>query len=111
MLSVSVTPSGIVVRNEGETVRLTATASGISELNLFGYQWRKRGLSDEVLGVNAVLVISDLSISDEGDYYCNVTNEWGRSVLSNATILFVEGMHHSVMLCNKPKSCKIKQTV
>ena len=109
MLSVSVTPSGTVVHNEGETVRLTATASGINETNSFKYQWRKRGNgspSDVTVGVNnPVLVISGLSTSDEGDYYCNVTNEWGRSVLSNATILFVEGMNHpdirSSMLYNK----------
>ena len=100
MLSISVTPSGTVVRNEGETVRLTATASGISETNVFEYQWRKRGLTDEVLDSNPMLVISDLSTSDEGDYYCNVTNEWGRSIRSNATILIVEGMNHPIMLCS-----------
>ena len=98
MLSVSVTPSGTVVSIEGDTIHLNATASGISETNDFEYQWRKRGLADKVLSFDPVLVISDLSVSDEGDYYCNVTNEWGRSVQSNATVLFVEGMYHPVML-------------
>ena len=92
MLSVSVTPSGTVVSSEGETIHLNATASGISETNNFVYQWWKRGLADKVLRSDPVLVISDLSLSDEGDYYCNVTNEWGRTVQSNATILFVDGM-------------------
>ena len=58
------------------------------------YQWRKRDgdLPDKVSGVNReVLTIPNVAESDEGQYYCIVTNEWGRSVESNDGSLTVEG--------------------
>ena len=46
-------------------------------------------------GVNgAVLTIPDLLKSDGGQYYCTVTNEWGRSKQSNDVTLIVEGTLH-----------------
>ena len=43
-------------------------------------------------GVNGtVLAIPNVLESDEGQYYCIVTNEWGRSVKSNDVTLIVEG--------------------
>ena len=101
MLTISVVPSGIVMPIEGETLHLTAIASGINKTNVFEYQWRKRGsdnLPDKIISVNEdMLVIPNLSISDEGDYYCNVTNEWGRSVISNATIIYIKGINYHVV--------------
>ena len=58
------------------------------------YQWRKRDgdLPDKVLGVNRkVLTNPNVIESDEGEYYCIVSNEWGRSVESNDGSLTVEG--------------------
>ena len=64
-------------------------------MNNFMYQWRKRGsdsLPNKVSGVNeATLIIPNIIVSDEGQYYCIVTNEWGRSVESDDVILTVEG--------------------
>ena len=71
-----------------------ATASGIN-MNEFMYQWKKRGsdsLPDKVSGVDGTtLVVPNLIKSDGGQYYCIVTNEWGRSVESNDVVLTVEG--------------------
>ena len=62
----------------------------------FIYQWKKRGsdfLPTKVLGVDDTLfTIPNLSISDEGDYYCTVTNEWNRIVESDDVTLIVTGM-------------------
>ena len=72
----------------------TAIATGINKKN-FTYQWKKKGngnLLNKVSGVNgAVLEILNSLKSDEGQYYCNVTNEWGRSVKSNDANLTVIG--------------------
>ena len=59
------------------------------------YQWRKRGgdLPDKVSGVNReILTIPNVIESDEGQYYCIVSNEWGRSVESNDATLIVQGV-------------------
>ena len=99
-LNVIVMPSGMVTLYDRETAHFNATASGLGEENLFVYQWKKRGnsgLPDEVLASNKiVLVISNLSKPDEGDYYCTVTNEWNRTVESNVINLHVKGKNHAL---------------
>ena len=46
-----------------------------------------------MLGFNGtVLTIPNVLESDEGQYYCNVTNEWGRSLESNNGNLTFSGM-------------------
>ena len=82
---------------KGKTAMITAIAGGISTSeNKLIYQWRKRNsntLPGKVSGVNeSILTIPDVLESDEGLYYCIVTNEWGRSVESNDTSLTVFGM-------------------
>ena len=49
-------------------------------------------------GVNgAVLTIPNLVQSDEGEYYCIVTNEWGNSESTGDVNLSIQGMHcHSI---------------
>ena len=93
LLNISVTLNS---SDEGRTAQFIATASGVSEAN-FVYQWRKRDnerLPNKVSGVNkAALIIPDLSMSDNGDYYCIVTNEWSRSVESNYVTLIINGMY------------------
>ncbi|XP_065918194.1 contactin-3-like isoform X2 [Dysidea avara] len=90
-LSISVTPTNPVIGERG-TAQFTATASGVNMRN-FMYQWRKRGsssLPNKVSGVNGtVLTIPNLVVSDEGVYYCTVTDEWGRSMESNSITLTV----------------------
>ena len=64
-------------------------------MNNFTYQWRKRdndSLPDKASGVNGTeLTIPNAMKSDEGQYYCIVTNEWGRSAESSNIMLTVEG--------------------
>ena len=75
----------------------TAMASGVNTSNSnFVYQWRKRdsnSLPDKVLGVNgSVLTIPNVTESDNGLYFCVVTNEWHRSLESANVELTVFGM-------------------
>ena len=95
LLSISATPPRLTVR-EGTTAQLNATASGI-KINNFVYQWKKRGsnsLPDKVSGINGtVLTIPNAQDSDEGNYLCLVTNEWGNNMRSNDIILTVTGTH------------------
>ena len=82
---------------KGRTANFTAMATGISTVeNNFMYQWRKRdseSLTMKVSGVNgSVLSIPNVLESDEGQYYCIVTNEWGSTVKSNDVSLSIFGM-------------------
>ena len=92
-LSISVTPTNKEA-GEGATAKFTATAIGVNKEN-FVYQWKKRGngnLPNKVLGVNGTeLFIRNSLKSDEGQYYCTVTNEWSNSEVSNDVTLTVVG--------------------
>ena len=81
---------------ERGTAQFTATTSGVNKRN-FMYQWRKRGsssLPNKVSGVNGtVLTIPNLVESDEGVYYCTVTNEWGYNVRSDDVTLSIQSMY------------------
>ena len=97
-MSISVTPTSSTV-GEGATAEFIATADGINKKN-FEYQWKKRGngnIAKNASGVNgAVLMIPNSLNSDEGQYYCTVTNEWGNNKDSNDATLTVEGMWFKV---------------
>ena len=94
-LSITITSTGTTV-GEGGTAEFTAVASGKGKTN-FKYQWKKRGsdsLPDKVSVVNReVLMIPNVLESDEGQYYCTVTNEWDRNMESNDVTLTVEGTY------------------
>ena len=95
-LSVHVKPNNSLT-GKGRTVHFNAIASGVTtNKRNFRYQWRKRGsnsLSYKVSGIDGtVLTIPDVLESDEGQYYCIVTNEWDRSVKSGNITLLVQGM-------------------
>ena len=82
---------------KGQIVELVAMATGIStNESSFRYQWRKRNsdsLPEKVSGVrDSVLTIPNLNKSDEGQYYCIVTNEWDRIFESADVFLTVYGM-------------------
>ena len=79
MLSIKIESKNIMI-GKGRTAYFNATADGISTSeNAFIYQWKKRSsntLPDKVLGVNGpVLTIPSVVESDQGQYYCTVTNE------------------------------------
>ena len=86
-------PNDLLV-GKGRTAQFTATVGGVGDLT---YQWWKRGvdiLPGKVLGQNTtVLTIPNMERSDEGQYYCNVTNEWGRSLRSNDVTLRFYGTY------------------
>ena len=92
-LAISAMANDSLVR-KGRTVQFNATVGGVGKLT---YQWWKRGvdiLPGKVLGQNTtVLIIPNMEESDEGQYYCNVTNEWGRSVQSSNVTLRFYGMY------------------
>ena len=95
-LTIEVMPK-VVVAGQGNPAVFVAVASGISTSNnSFKYQWRKRdsnSLPSKVLGVNEQnLTIPNVTSSDEGQYYCTVTNEWDSSVDSNDVTLSIFGM-------------------
>ena len=94
-LAITVVPSNLLIGN-GTTAQFTAIATGISITeNNFIYQWRKRdsdSLPNKVLGVNGeTMIIPNVLESDEGRYFCIVTNEWGRIVESDEVSLAVFG--------------------
>ena len=94
---ITVGPDELVI-GQGRTAKFTATASGINTSeNNFMYQWSKRdssSLPDKVSGARGtVLTIPNVTESDEGKYYCTVTNEWGRSVRSDDVTLSIFGTY------------------
>ena len=96
-MTISVVPNKKVTA-KGKTINFTAVASGIS--TNITYEWKKRGsnsLPHKVSGVNGTeLTIPNVLESDEGQYYCIVTNEWGRSVESGFANLIIYGMYVSI---------------
>jgi len=86
-LSIEATSDNRVI-GEGGIAELTVTASGVNSRN-FVYKWKRRGsqFSDRVHGIStATLTIGNVIKSDEGSYYCNVTNEWGNSRTKDITL-------------------------
>ena len=84
---------------KGRDAEFTAIANGVStNESKFMYQWKKRGsnnLPDKVSGVNgAVLKIPNVLESDEGQYFCTVTNECFNIEESNDVTLTVYGKSH-----------------
>ena len=91
-MNIIVTSDDVLI-GKGKTVNFNAEARGIGTLR---YQWRKRGrnkLPNKMLGSDTpILTIPKIRKSDEGDYYCIVTNMWNRNVESNSVTLNVYGM-------------------
>ena len=67
-------------------LRLSVTADGPGK-NKFKYQWKKRGsklLPNRVIGKEtSKITISSVTSTDDGLYYCVVTNQWGNMTESN----------------------------
>ena len=96
MLTASILPKEFSV-GEGSIATITVMATGIhTNENNFKYQWRKRNgnnFPDKVSGINeSVLIIPNVLESDNGQYYCIVTNEWDTNVESDNVTLTVFGM-------------------
>lgn len=67
----------------GENIAFNVSASGATE-----YAWKKVG-SSSLLGNSSSLTIFDVEESDEGTYYCEVTNDCGTTT-SNTALLNVD---------------------
>ena len=93
LLAISIVSNDTVIINKGGAVQFNASASGVGALS---YQWKKRGvekLPDKVIGQNTSLMeIPNVVNSDEGQYYCVVTNMWNRSLESSNVDLTIYGM-------------------
>ena len=95
-LSIRIESKHLVI-GKGNAAYFNATANGVStDRSNFMYLWRKRGSNsfpDKVSGIyGPLLTIPSVAESDEGQYYCTVTNEWSRSVESDDATLTVYGM-------------------
>ena len=92
LLAINMISSDTVI-HKGGTVQFIVIASGVGTLS---YQWKKRGvekLPDKVIGQNTtILVIPSLEKSDEGQYYCEVTNIWEKNLESGNVNLEIYGM-------------------
>ena len=73
---------------------MTVIADGPGKRN-FAYQWKKRdgnSLPDIVNGKDtSEITISSVTPSDNGSYYCVVTNQWGNTTESNDASVIVLG--------------------
>ena len=87
----SIVPNNLLIA-KGGTAQFNVTAVGTGELM---YQWKKRNanrLPEKVLGEDTpVLRIPNLDKSDEGLYYCIVTNTLNISAVSTNVTLTVYG--------------------
>ena len=91
MRIISVVPNNLLIA-EGGTAQFNVTAVGTGEIM---YQWKKRNanrLPEKILGEDTpVLTIPNLDKSDEGLYYCIVTNTLNNINESNNITLTVYG--------------------
>ena len=76
---------------EGENVRLLCSATGVG-INNFIYQWILNNLpiADQD---SSILIITDVSEYDTGDYVCFVRNPYGGIGQSNVARL-ISGTHY-----------------
>jgi len=88
-------PEDVLV-GEGDVLTLTIAAEGPGR-DQFTYQWNKMGsnsLPNKASGGDtAQLVITSVTTSDSGSYYCIVTNQWGRMVESMRSIVKILGRY------------------
>ena len=71
-----------------KTVTFTAAVTGIGPFN---YQWQKEGynITSET---GSIFTINNVSSSDQANYSCLVSNDYGDSVVSNIIRLQVTSM-------------------
>ena len=81
-----------ITLGKGNTLSLTVIASG-PESKQFKYQWKKMNSNSFptlARGLNTSnLIIPLVSASDNGSYYCVVTNPWGNTETSKKAIVKV----------------------
>ena len=94
-------PEYIVAINSSVTLHATAEGPGRDH---FRYQWKKNGsnlLPSTANGQRSPnLTIAPTSISDNGSYYCSVTNQWGTTIISNVGLVLVLSKCACVSLLN-----------
>ena len=90
-INVTIQPSRIVTA-EGESINISVIAKGPGKEN-FRYSWRRRNLvplSNISRGMNTGnLTIPLAALSDSGEYYCRVTNQWANRMDSDYTAVTI----------------------
>ena len=90
--TVSQNPKYVVAINSSVTLSATAEGPGHDH---FRYHWKKIGSNSLPSIANGQdtpnLVIAPTAISDNGSYYCMVTNQWANTVRSNDGLVLVLG--------------------
>ena len=85
----------LLVTSSSQSVEITRTAiftAMVTGLGPFSFQWQKEGRN--VTGeTGSMFVIYNISQSDQANYSCYVSNNYGDSVTSNNTSLQVTSMH------------------
>ena len=90
---VSVHPKQVTVV-EGEHVHFLCSATGVPLPTVTWYS------SGEVLLQNNTFIISNVSKSDAGEYFCEAKNEAGEKIIK-ATVVVAGRVHTDSLLCFK----------
>lgn len=83
-------PTNLVVK-VGDTAIFTAAATGSPAL---GYQWTFNLTNNLALATNAVLAITNVQLFNAGIYALTVTNPFGTTFSSNATLTVIDTLDH-----------------
>ena len=100
-MAVNITPASLIIVKKGTTT-FTARGSGAKMILYIngGREVVTVFLIKYVSGSNGpILKIPNVLESDEEQYYCIVTNEWGRNVISDDVTLSIFGMLKFTMSC------------
>lgn len=81
----------------GRTVRMSCFASGVPVPEIKFYRNDTEVVFDSrVLQIGPFLVITDVTVDDQGTYYCEATNEVGTARSSPATLTVFSKYHNHV---------------
>ena len=90
-MSITVSPLRQTV-NEGGVATFTAIGNGIKTRE-FKHEWVKsKGENITTVGRNAQLMINNVKIKDQGNYFCGITNEWKKKYSNNVQLTVIGKM-------------------
>ena len=96
----NVTIDGVTQYFTGDTLELNCSSSGSPELL---YSWsRNTSSSQYLLSINTTsssITIANLTVDDEGVYYCTVSNEGGRSSHTVLVTIIGKNLNSQCIYC------------